>query len=41
MQQPETAITHTLAERWCWEVARREDAGIARRLYRKQVGAGV
>jgi hypothetical protein len=25
-----------LAERWCWEAARRNDTRIARRLYRKQ-----
>jgi hypothetical protein len=31
----------TLAERWCWHAARREDARMARRLDRKQVVDGV
>jgi hypothetical protein len=30
-----------VAERWCWEVARREDTRIARRLDRKQMVDGV
>ena len=30
-------ITQQLAERLCWEVARRDDAQVARRLYRKQL----
>jgi hypothetical protein len=34
-------ITQNLAERWCWQVARRDDARIARRLYRKPLGDGV
>ena len=34
-------ITENLAERWCWQVARRDDARVARRLYRKQVVDGV
>lgn len=33
--------TQNLAERLCWQVARRDDTRIARRLYRKQVGDGV
>jgi Transposase DDE domain len=33
--------TENLAERLCWEVARRDDARVARRLYRKQVVDGV
>jgi hypothetical protein len=34
-------ITENLAERWCWEVARRDDSRVARRLYRKPVVDGV
>ena len=34
-------ITQNLAERWCWEVARRDDGRTARRLYRKQPVDGV
>jgi hypothetical protein len=34
-------MTENLAERWCWEVARRDDSRVARRLYRKQEVAGV
>jgi hypothetical protein len=30
-----------LAERLCWEVARRNDSRVARRLYRKQEVDGV
>jgi hypothetical protein len=30
-----------LAERLCWEVARRDDSRVARRLYRKQLVDGV
>src|SRR5512132_3328889 len=33
--------TQHLAERWCWQVARRAAARVARRLYRKQWVAGV
>jgi hypothetical protein len=33
--------TRNLAERLCWEVARRDDARVARRLYRKPVVDGV
>lgn len=41
MRQTDDEITHNLAERLCWEVARRDDSPIARRLYRKQEGDGV
>jgi hypothetical protein len=41
MQQTRDEITQNLAERMCWEVARRDDRRIARRLYRKQVVDGV
>lgn len=34
-------ITQNLAERWCWEVARRDDALVARRLYRTQEVDGL
>jgi hypothetical protein len=41
MGQTPDEITQNLAERWCWEVARRDDARVARRLYRKQLVDGV
>jgi hypothetical protein len=41
MGQTQDEITEKLAERWCWEVARRDDCGVARRLYRKQLVEGV
>ena len=41
MGQTREEITQNLAERLCWEVARRDDARVARRLYRKQVVDGV
>ena len=41
MTQTRDEITQNLAERMCWEVARRDDTRIARRLYRKQVVDGV
>jgi hypothetical protein len=41
MGQPPGEITQNLAERVCWEVARRDDARVARRLYRKQPFNGV
>ena len=34
-------ITPNLAERLCWESARRDDSRVARRLYRKQWVDGV
>jgi Transposase DDE domain len=39
-QTPDT-LTQNLAERLCWEVARRDDSRVARRLYRKQEIDGV
>ena len=33
--------TENLAARWCWQVARRDEARVARRLYRKPVVDGV
>jgi hypothetical protein len=41
MEQTRAAITQNLAERLCWQAARRDDARVARRLYRKQVVDGV
>jgi hypothetical protein len=41
MSQTQDEITQNLAERLCWEVARRDDARVARRLYRKQLVDGV
>jgi hypothetical protein len=41
MEQTREAITQNLAERVCWQVVRRDDARVARRLYRKQVVDGV
>ena len=41
MEQTREAITTNLAERWCWQVAQRDDVRVARRLYRKQVVDGV
>jgi hypothetical protein len=41
MPQTNDEMTQNLAERLCWQVARRDDACIARRLYRKQVVDGV
>jgi hypothetical protein len=41
MRPTRDEITENLAERLCWEVARRDDARVARRLYRKQVVNGV
>ena len=41
MEQTREAMTQNLAERLCWQVARRDDARVARRLYRKQVVDGV
>jgi hypothetical protein len=35
------ARTPTLAERWCWPAARRDDSRVARRLDHTQGGAGV
>jgi hypothetical protein len=41
MEQTHDEITQNLAERLCWEVARRDDARVARRLYRKHLVDGV
>jgi Transposase DDE domain len=41
MGQTRDEITANLAERLCWQVAQRDDARVARRLYRKQVVDGV
>jgi hypothetical protein len=41
MAQTRETIAQNLAERLCWQVARRDDARVARRLYRKQVVDGV
>jgi hypothetical protein len=41
MEQTRDEITQNLAERLCWEVARRDDSRVARRLYRKQAVDGV
>jgi hypothetical protein len=41
MGQTQDEITQNLAERLCWPVARRDDARLACRLYRKQVVDGV
>ena len=36
MEQTHDEITQNLAERLCWDVARRDDTRVARRLYRQQ-----
>jgi hypothetical protein len=41
MRQKRGEMTENLAERLCWEVARRDDARVARRLYRKPLVDGV
>src|SRR5215475_8696404 len=41
MRQTLDEITQNLAERLCWEVARRDDSRVARRLYRKPLVDGV
>lgn len=37
MVQTREEINQNLAGRLCWQVARRDDSRVARRLYRKQV----
>jgi hypothetical protein len=37
MGQTRGEIDQNLAERWCWQAARRDDARVARRLYRQHV----
>jgi hypothetical protein len=41
MEQTREASEQNLAERLCGQAARRDDARVARRLYRKQVVDGV
>jgi len=41
MRHTTDELAQNLAERLCWEVARRDDSRIARRLYRKQEVDGV
>jgi hypothetical protein len=41
MRQTPDEITRNLAERLCWQVARRGDSRVARRLYRTQEVDGV
>jgi hypothetical protein len=41
MAQTQGEIDQHLAERLCWQAARRDDSRVARRLYRKQVVDGV
>jgi hypothetical protein len=41
MQETREEISANLAERLCWQVARRDDSRVARRLYQKQVVDGV
>jgi len=41
MKQARDELTQNLAERLCWQVARRDDARVARRLYRKPLVDGV
>jgi hypothetical protein len=41
MRHSKDELAQNLAERMCWEVARRDDTRVARRLYRKQEVDGV
>jgi hypothetical protein len=41
MEQTRHDSTQNLAERMCWEVARRDDSRVARRLYRRYLVDGV
>ena len=41
MRQTREAIEQNLAERLCWQAARRDDSRVARRLYQKPVVDGV
>ena len=41
MGQPREDVAHNLAERLCWQAARREDSRVARRLYRTPGVDGV
>jgi hypothetical protein len=41
VKQTQEEMTWSLAERWCSEVAHRDNTAVARRLYRKQVVDGM
>ena len=41
MGQSQAEVAHNLAERVCWQAARRDDSRVARRLYNQQVVDGV
>src|SRR5262245_22739178 len=41
MRHTKEKRAQNLAERWCWEVAHRDDSRVARRLYRQQEVEGV
>ena len=41
MHQTREDVAQNLAERLCWQAARRDDSRVARRLYRRQVVDGV
>jgi hypothetical protein len=41
MNQTREDVAQHLAERLCWQAARRDDSRVARRLYRRQVVDGV
>jgi hypothetical protein len=41
MGQTREHLTPNVAERLCWQVARRDDTSVARRLYRKPLVDGV
>jgi hypothetical protein len=41
MPQTREEISSNLGERLCWQVARRDDTRVARRLYRKELVDGV
>ena len=41
MAQTRDEIDQTLAERLCWQAARRDDSRVARRLYRKPSSTGL
>src|SRR6266540_1929974 len=41
MRHTKDELAQNVAERLCWEVARRDDSRVARRLYRKQEVDGV
>jgi hypothetical protein len=41
MRQTRETVEQNLAERVCWQAAYRDDARVARRVYRRQVVDGV